>query len=63
MMQVAMCYRLLAGYLQMSKKMMIHMAAALACAADHGSAVRRQMTWFIPCSEAVAVTALLVGLP
>ena len=63
MMQVAMCYRLLAGYLQMSQKRMIHMAAALACTADHGSAVRRQMIWFIPCSAAVAVTALLAGLP
>ena len=63
-MQVAMCYRLLAGYLQMSKteKMMIHMAAALACAADHGSAVRRQMTWFIPCCRDSAVAwAALTG--
>ena len=48
-MQVAMCYNLLAGYPQTHQKKMIHMAAALACAADLGSAVRRQRTWFIPC--------------
>ena len=62
-MQVAMCYRLLAGYLQMSKKRMMHMAAALACAADHDSDFRRQMMWFIHSLAAVTVNVTSDRLP
>ena len=63
LMQVAMCYNLLAGYPQTHQKKMIYMAAALACAADLGSAVRRQRTWFIPCLAEAAATAHKDGLP
>ena len=63
MMQVAMFCLLLAGYPQMNQKKKTHTAVVWACAADHGSAARSQMTWFIPCLEAVAVTALSDGLP
>ena len=59
----ATCYNVVAGYPQMRQKMMIRMAAALACAADHDSDFRRQMMWFIHSLAAVTVNVISDGLP